>query len=61
MFKVMIGQDGDDFIFAERPSLPGAETIAKNQLKKIKEQNLPTNIYILTPEGGRIPPLGFSS
>ena len=59
MFRIMMGQNGDDYVTSERSTLPEAKTDAKDWLKKIKKQNLGTYVYILTPEGKRIDPSDF--
>ncbi len=56
MFTIICGQEGDDYVYSECLTLQGAKEIANRFLKMIEAENIPTYVYILTPEHMRINP-----
>ena len=56
MFTIILGQEGDDYEGSTHQTLSEAIVAANNWLDQIREKDLPTYVYILTPGGRRIDP-----
>lgn len=50
MYKIVLGQEGDDYEAGAEGYLRDAITRAEEWLAKIRENQLPTYVYILSPD-----------